>query len=636
MSAKSRKKAVKSEGKPRAAAPPIARARPVAVVVAAVLLVAATLAVYWPVFGHKFLNEWDDPNHVTENPHVLAGLTAKSIAWAFSTTYFANWHPLTWMSHMMDVQIYGLNPAGHHATSLIFHILNALLLLWVLSRMTGSLWKSAFVAALFAVHPLHVESVAWISERKDVLSTFFWLLTMLAYVWYVERPRMGRYALVALAFAMGLMSKTMLVTLPVALLLLDYWPLKRLGASRGHSWRLPWRMIWEKAPLFLMAAAASAITISVNRAGEALGAGHLSLGMRIETALIAYVGYLGKMVWPHNLANFYLHPYSAFPIWQVLGAVLLLLAISALAIVSAKRHGYLAVGWLWYLGTLLPVIGLVQVGVPVLMADRFTYVPLIGIFVMVAWGIPDLVSSLRRPDLSGPRRIVSGVMAAAATIVLLALAISARNQATYWKNSVVLWRHALAVTENNYVAHYNLGLLLAKGGRLKEGIAQFSDAVRINPNYTEAQYSLGVANEQQGNLDEAVRHYREALRINHGYSKARGNLALILERQGKLDEAAREYLEELRINPADATVHNGIGNILFKQGKLDEAGHHFAEAARIKPDYALAHANLAVVLFNQSRYADSWREADLCRRCGGAPPPSLLRALPARLPGPAQ
>ncbi|MBL7207805.1 MAG: glycosyltransferase family 39 protein, partial [Desulfobacterales bacterium] len=397
--------------------------------VVCLFLALTVLAVYWQVGNHEFVN-YDDKDYITENQHVQAGLTLKSIAWAFTSTHAGNWHPLTWLSHMLDCQIYGLNPCGHHFTSVFFHILNSILLFLVFKRMTGAFWKSAFVAALFALHPLHVESVAWAAERKDVLSAFFWMLTMGSYIRYVERPGTNRYLLVLLFFALGLMAKPMLITLPFVLLLLDYWPLgrfhvrkpeaaqpseekpqkdtkskkrksrKRLAKNAvqakkttgsDYQWSLALSLLWEKIPLFVLAAASSVVTFFVQQSGGAVRSlDALPLFVRISNALVSYISYIVKMILPHNMAILYPHP-KDFSIWQVAGACLLLACISFIAIRSMKRYPYFAVGWLWYLGTLVPVIGLVQVGLQS-MADRYTYIPLTGIFIIIAWGISDLAA----------------------------------------------------------------------------------------------------------------------------------------------------------------------------------------------------------------------------------------------------
>ena len=540
-------------------------------------LIGATLAVFWPLKNHEFIN-LDDDEYVTENPHVQAGLTLKGLSWAFTTTQASNWHPLTWLSHMLDCQLYGLKPAGHHLTSLLFHIANTLLLFLVLRRMTGAIWGSSFVAALFALHPLHVESVAWVAERKDVLSTFFWMLTMWTYIRYAERPRLNRYLLVLLSFALGLMSKPMLVTLPLVLLLLDYWPLRRFKSIH------PFRLVLEKAPFFALSAVSSFLTFFAQRSGGTVGSLEaFPLETRMANALVSYVSYIGKMIWPHHLAVLYPYP-DILPIWQVAEAGLLLVGLSALVILAARRRPYLVVGWLWYFGTLVPVIGLVQVGLQA-MADRYTYVPLIGLFIMMAMGVPDNLAGWRH------RRIV---LAISAGLLLSIFMIVTRLQVYHWENAITLFEHTLAVTSNNSVIHNNLGVVLAQQGKTQEAIAHYTEALRIKPDYTDAHNNLGVALARQGKTQEAIAHYTEALRIKPNYAEVHYNLGNALARQGKIQEAITHYTEALKIKPDYVGAHYNLGNALVRQGKTQEAIAHFAEALRIKPDFADAHFALGL------------------------------------------
>ena len=519
------------------------------------LLIAATLAVFWRTLDNNFIN-YDDDNYVTANQHVQAGLTGESISWAFTSTVENNWHPLTWISHILDWQRYGQNPMGHHLTNLLFHIATVLLLFVVLYWMTKRVWRSAFVAALFAIHPLHVESVAWVAERKDVLSTFFWLLTMLAYVWYVERPKARRYILVVALFALGLMAKPMLVTLPFALLLLDYWPLKRLLAGRRHSWR---GLILEKSPLFALSAASSVVTYFVQK-GAVSSFDVLPLWMRVENAAVSYVTYIIKAIRPDNLAVIYPYPRHGLPIWEVVGAALLLVAISVVVLRCARRLPYLSVGWFWYLGTLVPVIGIVQVGLQA-MADRYTYVPLIGIFIIIAWGVPDL---LRSRGLSQ-----SGYVAVPAAIIIIgALTAATWKQVGYWRDSVTLFKHALACTKDNYVAHSNLAAaLVRRPGELDKAIAHCHAALRIQPDSAEAHFNLGNALSRQGKPNDAIAQYREALRANPGDPEVHNNLGAALTAQGRTEEAIIHYKKALRIRPDCAETHNNLGNALSMQGK---------------------------------------------------------------------
>ena len=563
-----------------------------------VILTAATLLVFWRVTGHDFIM-FDDEVYVTQNDQVQKGLSRQGAAWAFTTTHANFWHPLTWLSHMLDCELFGLNPAGHHFVGLLVHLLNTLLLFVVLHWMTRALWPSAFVAALFAWHPLHVESVAWVSERKDVLSTFFWILTLGAYARYVEHPRVLRYLLVLVLFSLGLMAKPMLVTLPFVLLLLDYWPLGRFNlgplsweAGRPDNRRTPAsHLVLEKIPFFALSAAACVAAYMAQARGGALkGASLFPLGVRAANAVISYVSYLEKMIWPHDLAVFYPHP-GTWPGWQVAGAVLLLLAISALAAAAVRKAPYLAFGWLWYLGTLVPVIGLIQVGDHA-MADRYTYVPLIGLFIMVAWGAADLTRNWPR------RRLVLSVAAAA---VFCALAAGSVRQLKHWENSVTLFRHTLHATKNNYVAHTNLGMLSAGQGKLDEAMSHYADALRIKPDLVEARMNMGAALAAQNKFEEASRHYLRVLQIKPDFAAAHYNLGNLFAAQGKTIPAVSHFQRALLLEPDDAEAHNNLGISLARQGNRQEAIEHFQEALRIDPDFASARNNLNIILGREAR-----------------------------------
>jgi tetratricopeptide (TPR) repeat protein len=590
-----------------------------------ILLLVSTLAVYWPVQGHDFVN-LDDNLYVTDNRHVQAGLTWEGIVWAFSSSQASNWHPLTWLSHMLDCELFGLDPQGHHLTSSLLHAANSILLFLLFSRMTGALWRSAFVAALFALHPLHVESVAWISERKDVLSTFFWILTMWSYVRYVASPGAGRYLLVFLLLAFGLMAKPMLVTLPFVLLLMDYWPLGRIqfghsgnpiqnrnGAGYQRSPTL--HLVWEKAPLIALSAASSIVTFLMQHSGGAVQSSTLfPMEARVANALVAYVSYIGKMIWPRNLAVFYPHP-GNIVVWKAMAAGLLILALSVLVIRGARRYPYLSAGWLWYLGTLVPVIGLVQIGAQS-MADRYTYVPFIGLFVMIAWGVTQLTARWRFRHL---------VLSVSAGLVLTALMICTRMQAGYWQNSVSLFEHAVNVTDDNYLAHVSLGIALYEQGRVDEAIAHYNQSMQINTNYPIAHNSLGAALLRKGEFEEAIPHFSRALEIDPKAEGALANLqtalqqigtttdeaashnlkAIALAGEGKLDEAIVELSKALRLKPKFAEAHYNMGNALAGQDKLDEAIDHFSEAILIKPDYPEAHNNLGILLARKGKLDDA-------------------------------
>lgn len=560
-------------------------------------LVTAALLVYWQVRNHEFIN-YDDNVYVTDNPQVQEGLTVESLGWAFTTTRGGNWHPLTWVSHLIDCQLYDLNPRGHHLTSLFLHLINTVLLFAALRWMTGTVWRSGFVAAMFALHPLHVESVAWVAERKDVLSTFFWLLTTLVYLDYVNRPGVKKYLLVVFIFSLGLMVKPMLVTLPLVLLLLDYWPLGRfqfsaVRSSPGRVSRRPQgfsgdtsgvlELVWEKVPLLALSAGASMVTYWAQKnAGALSNLNIVPFKLRIANAVVSYVAYMGKMVWPFALAVFYPHQIDTLPFWKIWAAGFLLVAVSTAVVVLAKRFPYLLVGWLWYLGTLVPVIGLVQVGEQA-MADRYTYVPLIGLFIVVAWGVADIAKGYRRSRL---------VLALSATMLLLALMLCSWLQVQHWQNSIKLFRHALRVTTNNYLAHYNLGNALALKGNLTDAIFQYNQALRISPHDPEAHNNLGNALSLQGNFHEAIMHYREAVRLKPTFAEAHRNLGVSLDRQGQHLQAMQHYEEAIRLSPDDAQSHNNLGVTLAEQGRLDEAIAHFTEALEINPNFKDARRNL--------------------------------------------
>ena len=468
--------------------------------IVSLLLVAVIIAAFWQVKNCDFIN-FDDGPYVTANIHIIPGITVKGIIWAFTAFQAGNWHPLTWLSHMVDCQLYGLKPAGHHLTNLILHIANTLLLFLFFTRVTRAFWASAMLAALFALHPLRVESVAWVAERKDVLSTFFWMTTLWAYYWYVARPALPRYLLVLLSFALGLMSKPMLVTLPLVLLLLDYWPLARIQgrlaavaapAKTGLSpdTRKPLgALVLEKAPLLALAAFFSFITVLAQK--QAIVPIELEpLKVRLANALLSYWLYLGKMIWPSRLAVFYPHSGAGISGWGVIAAVLALVSGSILACSKARKYPYLPVGWFWYLGTLVPVIGLVQVGEQA-MADRFTYIPSIGFFLIIVWGTRDLTARWRRQKL---------FLVLAAVIILTSCTFLTWRQVGYWRNSISLFERALAVTSNNSLAHINLGRPYLEAGRIDEAIIQYQKAIKIHPRFAGAYYDLGICLGMQGKL----------------------------------------------------------------------------------------------------------------------------------------
>ena len=646
--------------------------------------------VFWtflPVVDNDFVG-YDDPDYVTANDHVQGGLSWQGIGWAFRSTDFANWHPLTWLSHMLDCQLFGLQPWGHHLTSIVLHALNAVLAFVLLREMTGALWRSLLVATLFALHPLRVESVAWIAERKDVLSTTFWLLTLWAYGRYVRQaedrgrktedrgPRSevrrpvvcrlscvlrslscGYYGLALLLFCLGLMCKPMLVTVPCVMLLLDYWPLDRFGggifgtsiahgghesgdkraltpplshpmgeggcalAEPGEGRLMASRIVVllvEKIPFFVAAMVVSVVTLVVqSRSGAVI----TSLGWmaRVENALVAYCRYLGKLCWPLDLAVFYPYP-GTWRLGVVVLALLLLLIVSGFAVLWRRRHPYLLVGWLWFLGTLVPVIGLVQAGEQS-MADRYSYVPSLGIFLMAVWALRELTGRWRY------QRIGAVVLFAWLLAVCLPLT---RAQIGYWQDSETLFRHAIHATSPNYIACNNLGVALDRQGRFAEATEQFQKALKERPGYAEAYKSLGIVLyeegrleeaiddfkaalkyrpdypeahdawgtvlEQQGHLDQAIYHYREALRLKQDYTDAHYNLGVALGRSGHLDEAIAEFKQVIELKPKSFDAYNNLGVTLERKGQLDEAIRQYCKAVQLNPDSARAHFNLGVAL----------------------------------------
>ncbi len=572
-------------------------------IIIGLFLVAINLVVYGQVIDHKFIN-YDDNYYVTSNQHVLQGWIPEDITWAFKTERHGHWHPLTWLSHMTDCQLFGLNPAGHHLTSLFLHIASTLLLFLALRLMTGALYRSAVVAALFAIHPLHVEPVAWVAGRKDVLSTLFWMLTMIAYIRYSMRPGIFRYLLVLIVFALGLMAKPMVVTLPLILLLMDYWPLGRFALGRTSEAPAPknqafvshgrfqtasgLRLILEKAFLFAMLGASAVTTLAVMKTAT-----HTAFSLskllpstkHFAVSIVFYVEYIVKMFWPAGLALPYPHP-GTLPLVQAMGAMILLISITFLVIRSGRRYPYLPVGWLWYLITLLPVIGLVDLG-PHEFADRYSYIPLVGLFIIIAWGSADLLERLRLP------RFVSS---AAAGTVILVLMICAFIQVGYWKDSLTLFGHSISVTTGNYKAQNNLGLAFEAEGKLEEAVFHYSEAIRIRPSYPKSHANLAMVLGKQGKISEALPHFIETVRITPNDAKAQHNLGITLARLGRLDEAITAFSDALRYKPDYAEAHNGLGAALASKGRLDEAASHFSAALRINPGLETARKNLDHVL----------------------------------------
>jgi tetratricopeptide (TPR) repeat protein len=565
------------------------------------LLTAATLAVFWRALDCDFVN-YDDPTYVTSNVEVQRGLTWQGFLWALRSGAGSNWHPLTWLSHMADVSLYGLSPRGHHLTNLLLHAANAVLVLIVLTNLTGAIGRSAMVAALFALHPLRVESVVWISERKDVLSTLFWWLTLWTYACYARRGGKIAWLFSLLFFVLGLMAKPMLVTLPFVLLLLDYWPLRRLEPRRLRQTIGP--LLLEKAPFFLLALASSAVTFVVQQRGGAVSPMVvLSLGARVCNVFVSYVRYLGKTFWPVHLAILYPHP-RHWPAWEVAGAIVILTVISAWVLWRAARQPYLLVGWLWFLGMLVPVIGLVQVGIQS-MADRYGYIPIVGVFIMVVWGAYE-----------GLGNFAAGrwVLGTAGALALAACAVLTPRQTAYWANSETLFAHAAAVTKNNYLAYNNIGYYLSNRGEGAKAMAYYQSSLQINPNYEEAHNNLGFALAGLGSNQEAIAEYIKALSIKSDLTEAHNNLGNALGAVGRTDEAVHEYLLALQENPHHAQAHNNYGIALATHGKLDEAIEQFHMAIRDKENYASAHGDLGNVLAMQGKLNEAAEQYRICLR----------------------
>ena len=552
-------------------------------------LLAVTLYAYWPATNHDFVN-YDDQLYVTSNAQVQSGLNLESISWAFLHPVVGNWHPLTMLSHMLDCEIFGLKPWGHHLTSILLHGINTALVFLFLCRLTGATWRSLMVAALFGLHPLHVESVAWVAERKDVLSTFFGLLCLIAYADYARaselknrKAEIGKqtslyYSLAWLFFALGLMSKAMLVTVPFIFLLLDFWPL-----NRWQPTRLRWLFI-EKIPFFLLAAIIGVVTYIVQKNdGMMRSMANLPFGDRLGNALISYVRYLGKFFWPENLCVYYPHP-GHWPVVAVLAAFFCLVFVTWL--VHRLRKACLTVGWLWYLGTLLPVIGLVQVGGQSL-ADRYVYIPSLGLLIMVVWGAYGLARPWRH------HAVALSLAGCAAIILCFTLT---RQQLGYWHDNEALYHHALAVTENNYLAHHNLGTALYQNGQIDEAINQYRAAILVEPDNAAAHYDLGTALALKGQTIEAISELQESIRLKPDDAESHKNLGTAFGRAGQMDEAISQYREAVKLKPNDAGFRYDLGTALGMNGQIDEAIVQFQEAIQLKPDFVQAKHNLAHAL----------------------------------------
>ncbi len=617
------------------------------------LLTTAALIAFWQVYRCDFIS-YDDPTYVTENAHIRHGVTIDAVRWAFTTVYASNWHPLTWVSHMIDIQLFALKPKYHHLTNLLFHIANTLFLFFVFHRMTKAPWKSAFAAALFAVHPLHVESVAWVAERKDVLSTFFWMLTMAAYIHYAENPRIRSYLAVPIFFALGLMAKPMLVTLPFVLLLLDYWPLGRLPAagSRAQEARNEKQntgsdkeklsadkkkgkaskkvtsqgptqssafgpLLLEKVPLFALAAFSCILTYAAQKiGGSVVSFEQFSPGVRIANGIVSYIVYIRKSIWPYDLAVFYPHP-GSIPLWQVAGAAVLLAAITFILISEAKRFPYLAFGWLWFAGTLIPVIGIVQVGTQS-MADRYTYVPSIGLFIMVSWGVPELFAKLRIPK---PALFVSSAL------VILCLVIVSGKQVGYWNNSIQLYNHALDVTGNNDIILNNRGVAYAQLGDLRHAVSDYDIAVEANPRNFEVYYNRGIAFGKLGDHRQAINDFDKCIEINPEHADAFFNRCVAHDKLGNFRQAIQDCDRAIEIDPAHFEAYLNRGVAYGELGSHRLAIECFDKVIEINPEDSRAYFNRGVAYSELGDRRHAIEDLKTAARLGDENAKSSLRSV---------
>jgi len=550
------------------------------------ILVVGVVAIYFPVHWQPFAN-YDDPDYVTDNIHVKAGLHWQTVKWAMTTHDAANWHPVTWLSHAFDWQLFGDSPAGPHDVNVLFHLLNALLLFWVLQRATGFIGRSWMVAALFAFHPVNVESVAWIAERKNLLSMFFFLLTLAAYRWYAQKPKDGRYIAVAALFALGLMSKPQVITLPLVLLLWDYWPLQRLSfgiispsteslSSEGIPVKPLSTLIWEKVPLLALCAVSAIMTMRGQAAGGATSG--FARALRVENAIISYARYIGKAFWPSRLALFYPYPLSLYPKWQVAGAVFLLLAITVMVAVAYRRR-YLTVGWLWFLGTLVPMIGVVQVGTQA-MADRYGYLPFIGLFIMMCWLVADWAGQLR------PRLVVARALA---IVVLGVFSFLAYQQVGFWEDHITLWTHTNDVTTNNWIAENNLGTALLKMGRAEEAVPHFRAAVAAYPYDPNTDLNLGIYEQMHGNYTAAIDWYQKAAKIARNpkvKARAYNNLGYAYKETGDYITARENLQKAVKVDPEFAGGWISLGLMAQRTGDLPLAVNAYSRGVELRPmDY---------------------------------------------------
>jgi Tfp pilus assembly protein PilF len=577
----------------------------------ATLLALAVAGVFWPILGNGFV-DYDDDEYLTANPWVQQGLTRESLRWAWTTGH-VYWQPLTWTSHIVDWELFGAAPAGHHAVSLAYHVANTVLVFLLLERTTAATWRSALVAALFGLHPLRVESVAWAAELKDVLSTFLWLLTTHAWVSWTRRPGVGRYLLVLLGLTLGLLAKPMLVTLPFTLLLLDYWPLGRLRTLRDA-----WPRVREKLPLVPLVAALSVITIAVQGGGPTLGSlDTYPLWVRAANAIVSYAEYLWMAIWPHDLSILYVHPGAAIPPWKVAASLLVLIAVSVVSVATRRTWPWLLFGWLWYLGTLVPVIGLVQAGEQA-MADRFTYVPLLGVFIAVAWALPPWP-----------------VLATAAATAVVACALVTRAQLPVWRDATTVFGHAVAIDPGNAIAHMNLAVALVERDQLGAASGHYEASVRLRPSYAQLVLGFGNAALDAGRPDRAAAHYEAVARALPDNAAALNNLGRIAAQKGDTTGALAWFEAAARAEPRNTDALNNLGAVLVGVGRAEEGLASIDRALAVRRDNGRAWANRVLALVALRRSSEAWQAVAQARTLGTEPAPQVLAALRAQMPEPA-
>jgi len=607
------------------------------------LIILLTIIVYWQVGSHEFIN-FDDDIYVYENAHVKNGITIEGVKWSFSLPEekrHAYWHPITWISHMLDVQLYGLHSGFHHLTNLFLHVLNSILLFFMLYKMTSDLWKCAFVAALFALHPINVDSVAWLAERKNVLSSFFWMITITAYIYYAERPDIKKYLLMCILFVSGLLAKPMIITLPFVLLLLDYWPLGRIRFFFGKEKSMVnttknvtvYRLIMEKVPLLILSlGSVYTVTFSLRHIENITINGSTTIYLRLQNALVSYIKYIWKMLFPRDFTIFY--PYPEFiSFWKVLGAIAVILLITFLALNYSRKYAFFIVGWFWYLGTLVPVLGLIQSGLWPEIADRWAYIPLIGLYIVIAWGVPALLPEIRYKD---------SILKLLGFGVIVSLMILTKVQVGYWRNNFTLYEHALKINTENFVAHGNLGYAFHEQGEIDKAIMHYEKSLRINPQLASIQTKLGSAYNKKGRIEDAIERLNVALIIDPDFIKAHNELASLLLDQGFIDEAIDHFLkvqnimphrkesyqnlaaaylkkgkqdetiknlsEVLRIDPNDSEAYNHLGTIYLIQGDLEGAVSNFINSLRIEPSNPQVHYNLGIAFIRQDRMNEAIKE----------------------------